>query len=221
MPMPRAAEDFEVVVARLDASPGEVRALQAHLSAEERQRAARFFFERHRRRFIVARAILRELLGARLGVRPAAVELVYGRSGKPRLANNAWRFSLSHCDDVALFAFSRAAEIGVDIEAMRPIRAADAIAAHFFSPREHEAYAALPSRDKLLGFLHCWTRKEAFVKALGGGLSMPLHQFDVTLSPRKPARILRIGKRRGDGGWRLHSFFPLPGFIAAIARHPA
>ena len=190
-------------MARLDASPDEVRALQAHLSAEERQRAARFFFERHRRRFVVARAILRELLGARLGVRPAALGLVYGRNGKPRLAHGDWHFSVSHCDDVALLAFSRTCAIGADIEAMRPIRAADAIAAHFFSPREREAYCALASRDKPLGFLRCWTRKEALVKAIGGGLSMSIQQLDVARAR----------------GWRVHSFFPLPGFIAAVASH--
>jgi 4'-phosphopantetheinyl transferase len=187
-----AAQQFAVVVARLDASPAEVRAAGACLSAAERVRAERLRFERHRRRFIVARAHLRQLLGARLGVEPGAVELACGTNGKPRLARGSgWRFSVAHCDDVALFAFSLAGEIGIDVEAIRPIREAGAIATQFFSARE-----------QALGFLYCWTRKEALAKALGDGLSVPLDHLDVVQPPR---------------GWRLHSFTPLPGFIAALA----
>jgi 4'-phosphopantetheinyl transferase len=193
--VPRAAKHFEVVVARLDAPADEVRSLQASLSADERQRAERFRFPRHRRRFIVARGRLRQQLGARLGVAPEAVELAYGRNGKPQISS--LHFSVSHCDEVALFAFSKGSEIGVDVEAIRPIREADAIAAQFFSPLER----LVCEMDNPLGFLRCWTRKEALVKALGEGLCMPLEQFDIAHAP----------------GWRLHSFLPLPGFIAAVA----
>ena len=200
--MPRA-KDFEVALARLDAKPEEVRSLGALLCATETRRAERFRFERDRRRFIVARARLRQLLAARLGVQAEAVELAYGTNGKPKILDSSLCFSVSHCEDVALFAFSKASAIGVDVEAIRPIREADTIAVQFFSPRENEAYAALAAHNKPLGFLQCWTRKEALVKAIGEGLSMPLHQFDVAHAP----------------GWRLHSFFPLPGFIAAIACH--
>jgi 4'-phosphopantetheinyl transferase len=194
----------EIVVARLDAGPEETRSLESCLSSEERERAARFRFERDRRRFVVARARLRAELAARLGLRPEAVELAYGDNGKPRLANQALHFSVSHCDDVALFAFSRTGEIGVDIEAIRPVREADAIAVQFFSPLEHAGYAALAPRDRLLGFFRVWTRKEAYVKALGVGFSMALERFDLSVAPR---------------GWRVHSFFPLPGFIASLACH--
>jgi len=196
-----ASEDFEVEVVRLDASADEVLTLGALLSPAETQRAKRLHFERHRRRFVVARGRLRHLLAARLGVQPEKIELAYGKNGKPSLKHNGWHFSISHCDDVALFAFSKASAIGVDVEAIRPIREADTIAAQFFSPREKETYSALAPHDKALGFLQCWTRKEALVKAIGEGLSMPLDQFDVAHAP----------------GWRLHSFFPLPGFIGAVA----
>ena len=189
--MPPAGQHVAIVVASLDASPGDVRAAHACLSPAERSRAERLRFERHRRRFIVARARLRQLLAAALGVRPEAVELDCGKNGKPRLARDRWRFSVSRCDDVALIALSESAELGVDIEAIRPIRDADAIAAQFFSPRE-----------RALGFLYCWTRKEALAKGLGDGLSIPLEQLDVVRPPP---------------GWRLHSFSPLPGFIAALA----
>jgi len=191
-------QDFEVVVARLDAASEEVRALEASLCAEEKQRAGRLRFARHRRRFVVAHGRLRQQLGARLGVPPEVVEFSYGKNGKPCLKRNGWHFSISHCDDVALFAFSKDSEIGVDVEAIRPIREADSIAAQFFSPREKEAYAALAPQDKPLGFLRCWTRMEALAKALGDGLSN-------SLKSQAP-------------GWRVHSFFPLPGFIAAVAR---
>ena len=195
----------EIVVARLDAAPEEVRSLEACLSSAERRRAGRFRFERDRRRFVVARARLREELAARLGVRPERVEFAYGESGKPRLANQELQFSVSHCDDVALFAFSQGAEVGVDVEAIRPVREAYAIAMQFFSPLELAGYAALAPRDRLLGFLRVWTRKEAYIKALGVGFSMALEHFDLSRAPR---------------GWRLHSFFPVPGFIASLAtRH--
>lgn len=194
----------EIVVARLDAGAEETRSLESCLSDAERERAARFRFERDRRRFIVARARLREELAARLGVRPEAVRFAYGDNGKPRLADHALQFSVSHCDDVALFAFSKTAEVGVDIEAIRPVREADAIAVQFFSPLEHAGYAALAPRDRLLGFFRVWTRKEAYVKALGVGFSMALERFDLSVAPR---------------GWHLRSFFPLPGFIASLACH--
>ena len=194
----------EIVVARLDAGADETRSLESCLSSAERARAAKFKFERDRRRFIVARARLREELAARLGVSARQVEFAYGDNGKPRLANQALQFSVSHCDDVALFAFSPDAEVGVDIEAIRPVREADAIAVQFFSPLEHAGYAALAPRDRLLGFFRVWTRKEAYVKALGVGFSMALERFDLSVAPR---------------GWRLHSFFPLPGFVASLASH--
>jgi 4'-phosphopantetheinyl transferase len=196
--MPRSQEGFEVVVARLDASPDEVGRARARLSGAERERARRFRFERDRRRYIVARARLRELLAARLGVRPEAVELEYGRNGKPRLAHGGWRFNTSHSEDVALFAFSSRSEIGVDIEAVRAVPEADAIAAQFFSPRERAAYLALAPHDRPLGFLKCWTRKEAVSKALGSGLSIPFEALEVS---------------------SVYNFSPLPGFIAALAFH--
>jgi 4'-phosphopantetheinyl transferase len=192
---------LEIVLALLHAPADAVRSALGLLSTAERQRAARLRFERHRRRFIVARARLRELLATRLGVRPEAVELAYGANGKPQLPRPELHFSVSHCDDVALFAFSPEREVGIDVEALRPIHEADAIAAQVFSPRERSTYATLAARDRALAFLRCWTRKEALVKALGDGLSLPLDQLDAASAP----------------GWRVHSFFPLPGFIAAVA----
>lgn len=226
-PLPRRASAYfaegaiDVVVTRLDLRPAAVRALAAWLSDAERQRAGRFNFERNRRRFVVARARLRQLLGVRLNVRPESVELVYGERGKPALArgyaDSDLRFNVSHSDDVAVYAFSPGHEIGIDVEAVRVIRDADGIAARFFSRRENEAYLTLNQRDKPLGFFNCWTRKEAFIKALGDGLYHPLERFDVSLAPGEPARILRVDNAPGDDcGWRMESFSPAPGLVAAV-----
>jgi 4'-phosphopantetheinyl transferase len=200
-PMPHAGSEFEVVLERLDATSEELRALEAWLSPAEVKRADRFFFQRHRRRYVVARARLRQLLGQRLGVAPQDIALVYGANGKPRLADEAMRFSVSHSGEIALFAFSEAREVGVDIEAVRPIDSADTIAAHILSRGELRAYAA--ARDKVAAFLRFWTRKEALAKALGDGLSIPLEKLEPSRAP----------------GWRVHSFCPLSGFIAAVACH--
>ena len=211
---------IEIVVTGLALEPAAVRASASLLSAAERERARRFAFGRDARRFIVGRGRLRQLLGARLGVRPESVELVYGARGKPALANsgrNSLRFNLSHRDDLAVYALSWGCDVGIDVEAIRPLPDADAVAARFFSRPEHAAYRALDPRDRPLGFFQCWTRKEAFIKALGDGLSHPLDSFDVSLAPGAPAEFLRVEAVPGDDrGWRLASFFPAAGFVAAV-----
>jgi 4'-phosphopantetheinyl transferase len=191
------------------------------LSDAERRTASRFAFDRDRRRFTVARARLRRLLSERLGVRPESVELMYGAHGKPalarRFADSDLRFNVSHSDDVAVYAFAPGREIGIDVEAIRVIRDADDIAARFFSLRENESYRALDPRDRPQGFFNCWTRKEAFIKALGEGLYHSLDRFDVSLAPGDPAKILRVEGTSGDDcGWRMESFSPAPGFVAAV-----
>jgi 4'-phosphopantetheinyl transferase len=216
-----AGEHFEAKVIRLEKNIEEIRALRKLLSDTERRRADRFAFDRDRNRFIVARAKLREMLANRLNVRPESVELTYGVHGKPalarRFADSDLRFNVSHSDDVAVYAFSFGREIGIDIEVVRSIPDADEIAAQCFSRRENEAYHALDSSDKPLGFLCCWTRKEAFVKAIGDGLYHSLDSFDVSLAPGEPAKILRVKDMPGsECGWCLNSFSPLPGFVAAV-----
>ena len=215
------ADPYEIVVFRLDIGSAAVRASAALLSDADRQRAGRFAFDHDRRRFIVARAQLCRLLAGRLGVRPESVELVYGPRGKPalsrRFADSNLRFNVSHSEDVAVYAFALGREIGIDVEAIRVIRDADDIAARFFSPCEYEAYCALDRRDRPLGFFNCWTRKEAFIKALGDGIYYPLDRFDVSLEPGEPANILRVESTPGeDCEWTLHSFVPEPGFIGAV-----
>ncbi|MGH8772735.1 MAG: 4'-phosphopantetheinyl transferase family protein [Burkholderiales bacterium] len=206
---------------RLDAGPEAVWASARLLSDAERQRANRFALDRDRRRVIVARAPLRELLAARLGVEPETVELTYGAHGKPALARRFaeldLRFNISHSGELAVYAFAAGREIGIDVKKTRILRDADDIAARFFSRREIETYHALEPRDRPQGFFNCWTRKEAFVKALGDGLSHPLDRFDVSLAPGKPAKILRVESTPGDHcGWRMESFCPASGLVAAV-----
>jgi len=196
----------ELACIALTVPPQRMPALCASLSAAERSRAARLRFARHRRRFIVARAHLRELLGERLQARPESIEFSYGPNGKPALAGrfaaSGWRFNLSHCEELALYAFSRSGEVGVDVEAVRELSDADAIAARFFSPAEGAAYASLAAHERPRGFFTCWTRKEALAKGLGSGLASGLETPDASSPPP---------------GWRLQSFSPAPGFIAALA----
>lgn len=211
----------DIVTTRLDVARTYVRDLEALLSEDERDRAERFVFDRDRRRFIVARARLRELLASRLDIRSDSVPLTTGVHGKPALApglaNSELRFNVSHCDDLAVYAFASEREIGVDVELVRDVPDTDGIAARFFSPRERETYRALAPEDRTVGFFNCWTRKEAFIKAVGDGLAYPLDRFDVSLTPDEPAAILRVEEVPGDRcGWRMRGFVPVPGFVAAV-----
>jgi 4'-phosphopantetheinyl transferase len=212
---------IEITVSRLDVGPETVRSLEASLSDAERQRAERFALDRDCRRFIVARGRLRELLAARLAVQPESIELVYGQRGKPALAppfaDSGWRFNVSHSGEMAVYGFARGREIGIDVEAVRTLRDSDSIAARFFSRQENVEYRALDPRERDMGFFNCWTRKEAFIKALGDGLYHPLDRFDVSLAPGEPARILRVESMPGEEcGWRLESFLPAAGFVGAV-----
>ncbi|MCG2578644.1 4'-phosphopantetheinyl transferase superfamily protein [Dechloromonas sp. XY25] len=211
----------ELVTRQLDIDGAALAAAVATLNTAERQKAARLATAGLRRRYVATHATLRCLLGSRLGLPPQAVELACGRYGKPALAGACaaadLHFNLSHCDGLAVFAFAEGAEVGVDIERLRPMPMADHLVASFFSRREQAAYRALPARHKLLGFFNAWTRKEAFVKATGDGLRHPLDAFDVSLAPGTPARLQRVGRLGGEVcGWALHSFQPGPGFVGAL-----
>lgn len=196
-------------MARLDLAPEEVRARVEMLSKDEKRRATRLKLDRDRRRFIVARAGLRALLSDRTGVPAASLEFAYGPNGKPVLAAPAasgWHFNLSHSADLAVYAFSRAGDVGVDVEVLRALRESDAIAASIFSPMERAAYASLRPGERARGFLRCWTRKEALMKALGGGFSESPQPRDLSPHP----------------DWRVRNFLPAWGFVAAFAvRRPA
>jgi 4'-phosphopantetheinyl transferase len=196
--------------------------LQHTLSVDELQRADRFHFARDRRRFIVARGVLRDIVSRYLDVSPSTLRFCYSSYGKPALADGgeveALRFNVSHAHEMALFAVTRGREVGVDIEYLRRGIACEEIAEHFFSAHERTRLRALPAALKHLGFFNCWTRKEAYIKAHGEGLSLPLDQFDVSLAPGEPAALVAT---RGDPGealrWSLQAITPDPDYAAAVA----
>ena len=212
---------MDVVVARLDPGASEVRAASRLLSDDERRRANGFVFDRDRFRFIVGRARLRQLLGARLDVAPSSIEFAYGNRGKPSLsfvfAGSGLRFNVSHCGNLAVYGFAWHREIGIDVEAVGPLPDADAIAARFFSRRENATYSSLRPSERPLGFFNCWTRKEAFIKALGDGLSYSLDRFDVSLAPDEPAQLLHVESALApEDRWSMWSFSAAPGYVAAV-----
>ena len=216
-----ANPDVEVLATRLDVDDTAEAELIPLLSVEELGRADRFHFKHHRRHYIVARARLRQLLGIRLQVPPATVEISVGRHGKPALGGGhetqKLSFNLSHSGQLAVYAFSHSQQVGVDVEAFRHIPEIDGLAERYFSTAEVAALRATPSDQRQLAFLACWTRKEAFVKAVGEGLNYPLKSFDVSVSPHAPAAILRVGTLNGkEAGWRMTAFQPASDHIGAV-----
>jgi 4'-phosphopantetheinyl transferase len=192
------------------------------LSADERQRAERFRFEEDKRYFIVRRGVLRTILGNYLNVEPGRLQFCYGKNGKPALADKfgkrAIHFNTSCSEALALYAFTRDREIGVDIEHIRDIPEIEQIAERYFSTRENAVFRTLPKSDRKEAFFNCWTRKEAFIKATGDGLSFPLDRFDVSLVPGEPAGLLGIdGDSKAASRWLLQDLKPAPGFAAAVA----
>jgi 4'-phosphopantetheinyl transferase len=195
--------------------------LSKALSADERQRADRLYFERDRRHFIICRGILRWILGSYLSVEPGELQFCYGENGKPAVRGQPCyetiRFNLSHSNGEALFAFTRGSEIGVDIEKTRDIPDMDQIAMRFFSLKEYELYSSLSKRKKQEAFFTCWTRKEAFIKATGDGLARPLNSFTVPVGADASAIPLSIsGDTKNSVQWKLHAFMPKPGYVAAL-----
>ncbi len=196
--------------------------LQQTLSPDEHTRADRFYFQKDRERFTIARGLLRIILGRYLNMEPCCLQFRYNPYGKPALANesggNGLRFNLSHSDGLALYAITRGREIGVDIERIRPDLAEGQMAERFFSSREVKALRALPPSSQPVGFFNCWTRKEAYIKASGKGLTLPLDQFDVSLVPGEPAALLCVsGDPEESSRWCLQDSSPGPGYVAALA----
>lgn len=191
-----ASGEVHVWRARLEHPPELEATLQENflgtLDQDERERAGRFHFEKHRRRFILGRGFLRALLGLYLQTTPEDVSFSYGPYGKPALnAEHSLRFNASHSHELALYAFAQDHDLGVDVEYVKKDLETDDIARHFFSAYEVETLSALPEAERAAAFFRCWTRKEAYIKAIGSGLSHPLDQFDVTLAPGEPAALLR------------------------------
>jgi 4'-phosphopantetheinyl transferase len=188
------------------------------LSPDEKNRANKFRFKEDRQRFIAARAILRLLIGKYLEINPTEISFQYGEFGKPSLADtNSLQFNISHSQNVALFAFTKKFNIGVDVEFVNPNTKIKEIAASFFSTNEIKNLLALPEKQQTLGFFYCWTRKEAFIKAVGEGLSFPLNKFEVSLEPDKPAKLLATHWQPKDvSKWSVYSLSPEPNFVGSL-----
>lgn len=219
-----ALEDDDVHVWRADLDQPEpfIRQLAGALSDDERERADRFRFDVHRNHFIVGRGLLREILGRYLNLEPGRLQFCYGQQGKPGLLNSdgdpGLRFNLAHSGQLALCAVTRNREIGVDLEYVRPVLDMDLVAERNFSPRENSVLQALPASERQLAFFNCWTRKEAYIKAIGEGLSRPLDQFDVSLAPGEPARLLWVaGNPQEASCWSLRELAVAAGYVAALA----
>ena len=189
---------------------------RASLDDGEKARAARFVFDRDRRRFIAAHVGLRRLLGEHLGVDPATLRFDAGEFGKPRLRDEPrCAFSLTHSGDEALVALSDGPDIGVDLEAVREFRDVDELARQCLTPAELVGFDATPEAERVLAFLRAWTRKEACLKALGTGLQITPATVETGLDAAQ--RRVEIQMPEGRRGLLVRTLVPMPGWIAAVA----
>jgi 4'-phosphopantetheinyl transferase len=196
----------------------------ATLSEDEQSRAKRLRIEAKRWQYVVGRFVLRTLLGQYLQIAPQAVEFSYGEQGKPELRQKSQApgkrpisFNLSHSEDALVYAFATEGRLGVDVEYMQPERGNEAIARRFFSECEVGALLSLAAPERLTAFYQCWTGKEAVVKAIGEGLSMPLNSFDVALPPQPPGLLsIRVAGEHPKH-WTLQSIDVAPGYQGTCA----
>ncbi len=213
-----APDEVHVWLASLDRpAASEDAQLRDLLAPDEARRADAFAAEDERRRFVVGRGLLRVLLGRYLHEAPAVLRFDYGERGKPTLAGSTVQFNLSHAGGIVLYAIALGRDVGVDVERLRSLPDLARIARRFFSAWEADTLLQLPAAERERAFFTCWTRKEAYVKALGGGLAVPLDAFDVAFAPDEPPRLLRSTvDARGPACWSLVDLVPEPGFAAAV-----
>ena len=197
----------------LDVEASECARLASYLSEDERLRASRFVFPRDRDHFTVARGTLRELIAQYLRRPPASFRFQTGQYGKPWLLESPEiRFNLTHSHGLALYAFAIKRELGIDVEKVQPEFAGEEIAERYFSTAEQRELSELPPELRTSAFFLCWTRKEAYVKAHGGGLQIPLSSFDVSLTPGHPELLRAIDSER----WSMRSLSPAPEYVASV-----
>ena len=215
-------DEIHVWCASLEMTPSQVKLLKQMLSTDELERAQRFHFQKDKDRFIVARGILRSILGRYLKMNPDKLKIYYGPYGKPALDEKthgkSLRFNASYSHGLALFSFALDREIGVDLEYIRSDLSDGNIAAQFFSQREAVALNALPENVRQKAFFTLWTRKEAYLKAQGRGLSGDLKQLEVFPVLGCPSESPEInGSSQEDSPWLLMDLAVLPEYAAALA----
>ncbi len=206
----------------LDLAEAQVDELRPCLSADEAERAARYRFDRHRRRFIACRGQVRRILAAYLSAAPGAIRFTYGARGKPTLEapwnGSAIQFNVSNSHEGALLALTLNCELGVDVEYLDDPRDFDGLAARFFAGSEVDRLRSLSEDQRREGFFNCWTRKEAVLKAVGTGLAFPLDKVVVTLAPDEPARLVAYDDEpAATSRWWLANLAPAPGYVGALA----
>ncbi len=217
----KTAENVHAWFACLDHPPAVVQKLAENIRPDEYERAMRFRFQQDRNRYIAARALLREILAACFECAPRDVSFRYGQFGKPmlagRFAESAIRFNVSHSAGHALVGVAHGREIGVDLELIRPLSDVRGLAQSCFSLAENAAWNDMPEKARLRGFFDGWTRKEAFVKATGNGLSFSLRSFTVSLAPGPGRRALMLpGRGETEPAWTLVSLAPRSDYSAAL-----
>jgi 4'-phosphopantetheinyl transferase len=213
-------DEVHVWAASLAVSADRLVVMETSLAAAERDRAARYLHPTARAQFLAARALLRALLGAYLGVAPEHVALGAGRGGKPALEppHAELHFNVAHSHGMALFALTQLGPVGVDLERIRAYPTYLDMAARFFSRGEADALTRLPPVQAEEAFFHVWTRKEALLKATGLGLAGGLDSFEVSVPPDDPPRVLHLGGDRDAGaGWALTALAPASGFVGTLA----
>ena len=236
MPAPTSPQQWNIPPSTFHLSPDEIHVWQTplvvpepihqqltqNLSAKDQTRAASFYFDKDRTRWIVGRAVLRILLARYLNTDPHSLNFDTNPYGKPFLTYPSLpiplQFNLSHSGDLALYAFTYTRHIGIDIEYKRPGIEYDALARVSFSPNERATLRSLPDLLKHDAFYNCWSRKEAYIKARGKGIYLPLDQFDVSLIPGEPAALLASREDpEAPTHWTLHDFPPIPDYSSALA----
>ena len=215
-------DEVHVWRANLDLEPSRVQSLRKLLPSDEQARADRFYLAKDREHFIVAHGLLRTILAFYLYMEPERLHFCYSPYGRPALTSilglKAFRFNMSHSHGLALYGFTRGRKIGIDLEYICADIICEDIAERFFSPLETAVLCALPPEARHEAFFNCWTRKEAYVKARGEGLSFPLNRFDVSLAPGEPARLLNVEEEpREASRWSLRELEPGPNYVAALA----
>ena len=216
-----APDEIQIWRVPLSGQPGAEDQLKEILPPDQLARASRFHYAHDRRRFIIRRAVLRQLLAACLQTTPSAIRLSLGTHGKPAITGqtgaNGLRFSSSHSADWALIAIARGIELGVDLEQHRPMNDVEDLVKNCFSEAEISELSRLPQALKAAGFINGWTRKEAFVKAIGLGLSYPLNRIAVSLVPGRPAALLAVADDPDAiKKWTLISLDAFPHYSAAL-----
>ena len=217
-----ADNEIHVWRAKLDLPSSQVQQLRDILTGDELDRANRFYFEIDRQRFIAARGTLRSILSRYITTSPGHLRFYYNQYGKPVLArdfsSHLLNFNLSHSGSMVLYAITRNMEIGIDVERVGSNFEYEEIAKRFFSVNEVAALRTIPTEKKLEAFYNCWTRKEAYIKAQGKGLSLPLDSFDVSLAPGDPPMLLLTRDEPQESAlWTFLELLPGPGYIGALA----